>query len=158
MTGLGRAADSSAVVRAVRGVRTVLRRNRARIVAGLGDPWSDQAEIREVERVRTVLSTSRLARLLSALVMGPVIASRQAHIRRFLDPLVSQDLPAKIRTGSCAIIVAVVTHTVLLAALGVPVHTLGWTTRAGLVVAGLIGLRWPEPFAAAWKDRQTRSR
>jgi hypothetical protein len=136
----------------------MFRRNRQRIAAGLGDPWSDQAEIREVERVRTLLSTSRIARVLSFLIMAPVVASREARVRRLLAPLATLDLPARIRTGGCTIIVAVATHTVLLAVLGVPVHTLGWSTRAGLLAAGLIGLRWPEPFAAAWTDRQTRSR
>jgi hypothetical protein len=158
MSVLRNALDSSAVAGRVSRARQWLRVTRERMAVGLGERWSDQQERRELERVRTVMSTSRLARLLSSLVMAPVIASRQARVRRLLDPLVSQDLPAKIRTGSCAIVVAVLTHTVLLAVLGVPVQALGWSTRAALLAAGVIGLRWPGPFAAAWRDRQTRSR
>lgn len=158
MSGLGNAIKSSVLAGRLSRVRRWLRVTNERIAVGLGERWSDQLERREVERVRAVLSTSRLANLLSSLVMAPVIASRQARVRRFLNPLVSQDLPAKIRTGGCAIIVAVLTHTVLLFVLSVPVYALGWGFRGALLAAGMIALRWPEPIAAAWKDRQTRSR
>lgn len=158
MSALGNAIASSTVARRLSRARQWFRVTGERMAVGLGERWSAQQERREFERVKVVMSTSRLAGVLSALVMAPVIASRQARVRRLLDPVISQDLPAKIRTGSCAIIVAVLTHTVLLAVLGVPVQTLGWSTRAILLAAGLIGLRWPGPFAAAWKDRQARSR
>ena len=144
MSVFERAFHSSAIVRAIR-----------RFTAA---EWSARQEAVEAERMRALLSTSRIAAVVSSVVNAPVLASREAAIRRGLAPLVTMDLVPRIRTGSCAIIVAVVCHTALLALFGVRVYTLGWVTRVVLLAAGVMGLRWPEPFAAAWKDRQTRSR
>lgn len=158
MTVLRRATESSAVVRRLAPIAGWLRQTRQRIGVGLGEPWSDRQERREVERVRGLVSTSRIAAVVSSVVMAPVIASREAAVRRMLEPLHTLALPDRIRTASVAIIVAVLTHTALLAVLGVPVQVLGWSTRVVLVAAGASGVCWPEVFAAAWKDRQTRSR
>lgn len=156
MTVLRRAMDASLVVRRTASVTQWLRQTRQRIAIGLGDAWSDRQEMREVERIRDLVSTSRIAAVLSALVTAPILASREARVRRLLDPLRRLELREQIRTASCAIVVAAFTHTALLALLGVPVHVLGWTMRMVLVAVGAIGLRWPEAFAAAWKDRQER--
>lgn len=158
MTAFRRAAGSSLIVRSVRRLVMGLRTMDQRIAAGLGDPWSAAQEAHETESVRRLLSTSRIAALLSALMTALTAASREAYVARWLGPLHGLDLPSRIRTGGVAIIVAVVSHTILMAVIGVPVHSLGWTMRAVLVAGGAIALRWPEPFAAAWKDRQTRSR
>jgi hypothetical protein len=54
------------------------------------------------------------------------------------------------------VIVATLTHIVLLAALAVPVHTLGWSFRSGLIVAGLTVAWRPEALAASWRDKAER--
>ena len=148
--------ESSLVVRRLAPFGQWLRETRRRISVGLGEVWSDRQEIREVERIRILLSTSRIAAVLSSVVMAPIMASREASVGRMLDPLRSFDLRARIRTASCAIVVAVLTHTALLALLGIPVHVLGWSMRLGLLAAGAIGLRWPDLLAAAWHDKQSR--
>ena len=175
MTVLRRAMASSVVIRRLRRIadgsrvyaavaawtrwvpgRRWLRETERRIVVGLGGAWSGQEEIRTVERLDALVSTSKVAAVLSGTVMAPILASRDARLRRLFHSAGSLDLPAKVRTGSCAIIVAVLTHTVLLAVIGVPVHLLGWSLRVGLGAAGALGLWRPEAVAAAWRDRQIR--
>ena len=125
---------------------------------GLGGEWSEQQERRTVEQLDALASSSRIVAGLSSLITALVAAWRESGLRRVLQGILSLDLEDKISVGGWAIIVAVLTHTALLAVLGVPVHALGWSVRLGLVAAGVIGLRRPEPVAAAWKDRHTRSR
>jgi hypothetical protein len=141
-----------------RAVTRWLHVTRQRIVEGLGGEWSDQEEIRTVERLGTLLSTSRIATMVASVVRAPMAASRDARVWRLLGPLRSPDLATRVRTGSCAIVAAVLCHTVLLAVVGVPVYGLGWTTRAGLLAIGAAGLRWPHAVVAAWRDRQNRAK
>jgi hypothetical protein len=177
MTAFTRAMDSSLVVRSIRRLAAGsvvcaaaiaitrwpettrwLRQTRQRIVVGLGGEWSEEEERRTVEQLDALASSSRLVAGLSSVVTAPLPAWRTSGLRRVLWGILSWDLEHKIEVASRAIIVAVLTHTALFWVLGEPVHALGWSTRALLVAAGLMGLRWPELFAAAWKDRQTRSR
>ncbi len=177
MTAFMRAMDSSVVVRHIRrlaagsvvcarvsaitrwpDVASWLRQTRQRIVVGLGGAWSAEEERRTVEQLDALASSSRLVAGLSSVVTAPLPAWRASGLRRVLQGILSWDFEHKIGVASWAIIVAVLTHTALLAVLGEPVYALGWSVRLGLVAAGVIGLRWPEPVAAAWKDRQTRSR
>ena len=55
--------------------------------------------------------------------------------------------------SGCIVLMAVITHAVLLAVLGIEVHVAGWGIRACLAAACVIVVRSPGPFAAAWRDR-----
>jgi hypothetical protein len=99
---------------------------------------------------------SRIAGALLAFARAAVAASREAGLRRCLDGMAALDARTTVQIGSVAIIVAVLCHAAIFAVLGVTVHALGWTTRAALLAAGLVMLRTPDAFAAAWNDRETR--
>jgi hypothetical protein len=74
-----------------------------------------------------------------------------------LNPILGLDLVGRVCMAGCMIAVAVITHTVLLAALGVPVHEIGWGIRAGVLLSSMVVARWPDTFAAAWIARTTRT-
>ena len=161
-----RAIDSSAVVHLIRPVvetsvvcaavvSTVhwLRRTRERIVVGLGGKRSAQQTTRDSQQLDALAADSRLIAALSSLWTIPSIAWRESGVKHLLDPILGMDLLNRTRMSGCIIVIAVMTHTVLLAVLGVPVHEVGWAIRGGLVVVCVIVVRWPEPFAAAWRDR-----
>lgn len=175
MTAFTRAMNSSAVVRSVRTLaagsvvlaglaaiarwpRTTrwLRQNRQRVIAGFGGPWSDQEERRTTEELDVLVSSSRIAAMLSSLVTPPRAAWRESRLRCVRDGWARQDIVDKVRASSCAIIVAVLTHTVLLWGLGVPVHALGWSTRVFLLAGGTLSFRRAQAVAAALRDWQTR--
>jgi hypothetical protein len=98
-------------------------------------------------------SESGLVAALSSVLAAPSIALREAGVFRLLQPLLDLDLSNRIRVVGCITLVAVITHTLLLALLRVPVHGLGWGMRVALVAASTVAIRWPEPIAAAWSDR-----
>ena len=126
---------------------------RDRVLTGLAREPSEEPESRTRERIEALAANSRVMGALSLILTAPALAAREARVRRLLDPLLGLDLPARLRIGAFVSLVAVATHTILLALLGVPVHALGWGVRAGLFVAGAIVLRRPGVLAAAWIAR-----
>jgi hypothetical protein len=104
-------------------------------------------------RLDVVVAGSRVVALLSSAVQASSLAQRDARAVRVLEPLLSLDLVNTIRVMGYVALIAVITHTLLLAVLRVAVHEAGWAMRAALVAASAIVMRWPEPFAAAWQDR-----
>ena len=158
--------DSSASVRVIRrvvaGSTTCARvtaiavrfRPRQRIVPGAGR--RGEQEIRMAELRDTLMAGSRLMGVLDAAAVTATTAWRSAHLTRLLQPVLSLDRPEMIRAGAGIIVIAVVTHSVLLAALEVPVRAAGWVLRAGLAGASLIVWWRPEVLAAAWKDKAER--
>lgn len=153
---LQRVAAGSAACAAVAAGRRGLRRARARIVEGLGGEWSRERELRTTERLEALFANSRVVAALLSLLGSPSAAPREAKAKRLLDPVLTLDLPSRVRTVGFVVVVAVLTHTLLLAALGVPVAALGWGIRAGLVAAGLIVVWRPGAPAAAWRDRTAK--
>jgi CBS domain containing-hemolysin-like protein len=143
----------SAVCTALAVVVRGLRRNRRRIVAGLGGEWSRERELRTTERLEALVADSWVVSALSSAVAAPSAAPREARARRLLDPILSQDLPARVRILGCVIVIAVLTHTLLLELLGVAVPAGGWGIRAGLVASSLLVAWRPGALAAAWRDR-----
>ena len=130
-----------------------LRRTRERIVVGLGGEWSDEEQLGTAKRLDTVVADSRILNALSSIVMAPTSAWREAAVWRVLDPILSVDLPTRFHLGGSVVVVATLTHTVVLALLGVPVHALGWSFRVGLFAVGLLFVWRPEALAAAWRDK-----
>lgn len=131
---------------------------RRRIAIGARGEWSPRQEARDVALVDGLLSRSVVVRALRALVTPSIAASHDSSARRTLGSMVDRDLAATVQTGGVAFIVAVLSHTTLLALLGVSVHALGWGIRTVLLVAGLAALQWPTTLAAAWDDKLTRSK
>jgi CBS domain containing-hemolysin-like protein len=161
-----RAIDSSAVVRLIRpaiagsavcaaaaSALRSLRRTREGIVVGVGGRRSARQAVRTNQQLDAMAADSRVIDALSSLLTAPSVARREAGAARLLDLVLGLDLLERIRISAYIIVVAVMTHTVLLAVLGVPVHEVGWGIRAGLLVGCVILVRWPESFAAAWRDR-----
>ena len=143
----------SAVCAAAASALRWLRRTRERIVVGLGGRWSAQQALRTSQRLDAIASDSRVIGQFSSWLTAPSLAWREARLTGLLTPIFSLDLPERIRMSGCIMLMAVLTHAVLLAVLGVPVHEVGSWIRAGLVVVCVIVVRWPRPFAAAWRDR-----
>jgi hypothetical protein len=143
----------SAVCAAAASALQWLRRTRERIVVGLEGGWSAQQAAGTSRQLDAIASGSRVIGALASLSTAPSAALREAGAARLLDPILGLDLRERIRMSACIIVVAVLTHTVLLAQRGVPVHEVGWWIRVGLVIICVIGVRWPEPLVAAWRDR-----
>lgn len=146
-------AAGSAIYAAVAAVNRVLRRTRQRIVVVLGGEWSVEQQIRTTERLNALVADRRIVAVLSSLVTATLTAGRDAGARRMVAPFFDLDLPARVRAGGCVVVIAVLTHIVLLAVIGVPVHAFGWGIRVGLVAAGLAVVWRPGAPSAAWRDR-----
>jgi hypothetical protein len=141
-------ASASAVLRSLAGARH-------RIVVGLHSSGSASRTGPASHRLEGMVGDSRVVRAFWSLFTVPAALPRESGVARLLDPIVALDLPGRVRAAACTILAAVATHTLLMAALGVHVHALGWTIRAALVAGCAIVLRFPASFAAAWSDRRT---
>jgi hypothetical protein len=104
-------------------------------------------------RLASVGADSRAVSTLWAFTIPPVAAWHDSGVTRFATHFMRLDLQSKIQATGIAIAVAVIVHIVLLRALHVPVQALGWGTRACLLTAGVVMIRWSRPVAAGWRDR-----
>jgi hypothetical protein len=127
----------------------------ARIAAASSATRSAGESLDATRRLETMASESRVVAALSSVFAAPSIALREAGVVRLVQPLVDLDLSNRIRVVGCITLVAVITHTLLLALLRAPVHGVGWGIRVALVAASAMVVRWPDPFAAAWQDRDS---
>ena len=165
-----RAMDSSATARVVRpmiagsglcalgaGVAASVWRTRERIIAGLGGEWSDKKARRSAAQIDALAAQSRVVKTLRSWSLAPSVACREGVVGQMLDLILSLDLQARVSVGGGVTVVAVLTHTFVLTALGVPVQLVGWSIRAGLVAVGLLLLRRPDAVAAAWNDKSAPS-
>jgi len=143
------------VLRPVRRAAQWLQQTNARIAVGLrgrGAPAPPPAP----EQFDAIVSDSRVVRALSACVNAPFDAWEGARTRRFVDAVLALDLAVRVRLIGWALLVAVLTHTVVMAVLRVHVFQLGWTFRGVVAVAATILMWRPDVFAAAWRDRAHR--
>lgn len=104
-------------------------------------------------RLDAVVTNSRFMAALRTAIGAPARAFGDAHARRLLAPFLDLDALSQSRAVGWVMIIAVITHTIALAVLRVPVQVLGWSTRGGLIAAGLLLARRPLAVAAAWKDK-----
>lgn len=161
----GRLTDSSvavAVIRRlargiVRGVSktvTAAKQTNARMAIGLRrEPKSPPASSEQLE---ALIKDSRTVRALVALASAPIAAWQHARAKRLLDAFTAIEPTARIRLVGCALFTAVVTHTAVIAAIGVHTFGVGWVTRVIAAAAAAALMAWPGVFAAAWKDRASR--
>jgi len=104
-------------------------------------------------RLASVGADSRAVSSIWALTIPTVAAWHESGVTRLATHFTRLDLQSKIQAAGIAVAVAVMVHIVLLRALHVPVQALGWGTRACLLTAGVVMIRWPRPVAAGWRDR-----
>jgi hypothetical protein len=160
------AVDSSVVVRVALpvvdgsvvcgGVVAVVRwivRTRAGIVAGLGGTWSPEQEARSEARVETLVADSRLAGLLRVSMAAAAAADRGSRLRRLMDRVLALELVTRARLAGLVAVAAVITQTIVVSIVGVPVQRVGWSVRACMAVAGLVLVWRPRVFALAWQSR-----
>ena len=169
---VGRAMSSSVLVRAGRRVAAGSalcavvvaaarwqRRTEERIGVGLGGEWSREQERRTTEALVTLVAGSRavagsrVVAALSSLLAAPLAALPAAGSMRLLAPVLRRDLQARVRVAGYVLAIAVLTHTLLLGAFGIPVQAVGWGFRIGVASAGLFAIWRPEALAAAMRDR-----
>ena len=129
---------------------------RRRITKGFGGEWSAEQERQSVAQMDAIVGSSRIAAGVGWVVTRTVDAWHSSRTQQVLSAAARTPSEDVIRICGVAMLVAVVTHTVLLALLGVPVYRLGWASRIVVSAAGLIALRHSAAVVAALKDRRAR--
>ena len=130
-----------------------LRRDRHRIIVGLGGEWSEVREARSAEHIAALTRQSRFVAILSSVVNMPFDAWPESGVARKLECVFRLDLNTRFRLIGWIIATSVITHVVLLGALGVPVDFLGWSVRVLLLVASALVIWRPGALASAWTTR-----
>ena len=166
---IGRAVDSSTVVGLARRIASDsaacaivalavrwLDQTDERIAVGLRGGWSRQRESLTRERLHALAADSRVVAALWSFVNAPSAALPEARARRLLSPIRRLTVPERIRMAGAATIVAVLTHVLVTAMLGLHIYVTGWSIRAGLVTAGVVAIWRPEALVSAWKDRKAK--
>lgn len=156
VSAVQRVAAGSALCAAVVAAARWHRRTQERIVVGLGGAWSREQERRKNEDLATIVAGSRLVAALSSLTTAPLAALPAAASMRLLSPVLRGNLQARVRVVGCALVIAVVTHTLLLGVFGVPVQASGWGVRIAVGTAGVFAVWRPAALTAAIRDRTTR--
>ena len=150
-THLSRLVENSAVIGAAKKIARLIAAADARVAADI--QWRPEDQKRERDRFANVASTSWIVRTLESYVSAFASAWNGAAVRRLADWALTLPVEDRSRMIGVILVTAVLTHIVILALLGEPVHALGWSTRVGLLAAGVFAFRWPEVFAAAWRDK-----
>ena len=148
-----RVAAGSVLCAAVVAATEWLRRIRERIAVGLQGERSPEPGLRRTEELATLVAHSRVVAALSSLLAAPLAALPAAGSMRLLAPVLSRDLQARVRVAGYVLVIAVLTHTLLLGAFGIPVQAVGWGLRIGVGTAGLFAIWRPGALAAAISDR-----
>lgn len=155
---IARAAESSIVVRA--GSRAVarcaawVRQTNARLAVGLRGRSTQPTA--SPEQLRMVTDDSVAVRVLSHLIDIPVNAWQDASAKRLLDSMLALDVVVQMSLLGWMLLAAVVTHIVIMAAVGTRVYLLGWSTRAALAALAIALIARPAAFGAAWRERHAR--
>src|SRR2546423_1560099 len=96
-----------------------LSQTRERLAVGVRGDWSPAQEIRTVELVDALASNSRVVTALRSFARAPIAASRNGAFRDAAVRAWRVDRSLKVRVAGGALIVAVLSHSVLFFALGV---------------------------------------
>jgi hypothetical protein len=162
---LRRAVDSSATVDVVRrvvagsalcaGIRLAATRIGAFISTAppVETPWTRAEAIRLREQRDALLGGSRLAGVFDRAATAGTAIWRHAQARHALQQFAGLTRTERCRAAAATVLIATLTHAALLAALGDPVHAVGWSVRAVLLAASLLVLWRPGVVAAAWTDK-----
>ena len=152
---LRRLIASSAICQTVLALARCVGRTEQRILEGLRTEWSAEQEMLQF---LAFAHDSRVAMFVSSLILSaPRAAWNEAGVRRLLDPMLRLEVPERIRVVGWTLVIAVLTHTGILAAFGTPTSSLGWGFRAAVGAVGLFVAWRPSAIAAAWDDRRRRA-
>lgn len=157
-------AEGSVVIRAVAGAWAGFGRV-SRQVAGLaervdtaaGRARSSPPDPADEARVKQVLASSRLVRWIDAAIDVPPRAWRTSRVRAWLEPMArdfrSQPPADQVRLVGWMLLVATVTHIVLVVAFG---EAVGWPTYTAWTVflaVVCVPTFWSGGVVAAWTNR-----
>lgn len=130
-----------------------LRRTGARIEAGLQEPRPDDERSPGDGGVETLINGSHVMTVAAWLIATLDAALTESFSVRLLGPVLQADLATRIRVGGYTVLFAVLTHTLLLAALGGSVTAIGWSLRIGVAIAALVAVGRSNALAVAARDR-----
>ena len=116
--------------------------------------WTATQERDARERLVRVVQGSRVVEVVTRVAELPVVAWQAALVRQWLTHIAGRRVENRIEMAGCAAVAAVITHSVLLWGMDVPVSGLGWSLRALLLTGGLAGVWSPAGLAAAVRDKQ----
>jgi hypothetical protein len=137
-------------------VQGVLRFDSA-VGAGLRGSWSPARSARREERMSAFARESRILSVIETIATAPAAGGRESKVKHVLET-VGANPAATFHFAGMALVVAVLTHIMLFAALGVSVGTLGWIVRIGVATAGFMTASQSRVLAAAWIDKTSRRR
>jgi hypothetical protein len=146
------AAEGSVTVKAIRGASVWLRKigERSFMWASTGWFWEKPRRAEPLERLA---DDSRLITIFQSCLDLSGAAWRHASLRRMARPIVDCDLATRIRLMAWTFVIAVLTNTLLLWALGVSRTSRGLTIQVTVVIVGVLVIWRPGALAAAWKER-----
>lgn len=151
-----RVSSDSLLCRAILRVHRAAQRAEQGVAVGLGRPWRREDERRSTAQISALLEESSLLAILRSIARAPFAAPRDAKARQLLIPILDASLATTMFLTGVAIIVAVLTHCVLSALIGLRIDAIGWSARLGVAAVGLLAVWRPDAAAAAWKDRKVR--
>lgn len=150
----------SAVCRAVAaGYRKAIDGAR-RVDAALGRVPLPPPDPNDEARAKSVLASSRLVRWIDAALDVPGRAWQSSTLRRWMQPSVdgvrALPLPERIRLLGLVLLIAAITHIVLVLAVADPVGWPTWVAWVSFVAAAVVLVRWPAEVLAAWPTSRLR--
>jgi hypothetical protein len=114
------------------------------------------------ERVKTVLKSSRLVMWIDAAIDLPARAWQSSAVRRWLQPTIdavgAQSTADQLRLLGWTLIVAAMTHIVLVLAFSEPVGWPTWLAWLVFIAAAMVVACWPAQVVTAWRDSRFRRR
>jgi hypothetical protein len=129
-----------------------------RVDAAAGRARSTPVDPADEARVREVLAHSRLVRAIDAAIDVPPRAWRSSALRAWLAPMArdfrSQPAAEQIRLIGWAVIVATLTHIVLVVAFGEPVGWPTWTVWLSFLALACVPVFSSQGVVAAWANRR----
>jgi hypothetical protein len=147
--------------RARRGGRTALNAAR-RVDSALGRVPLPDPDPADEERVKTLLASSRLVMWIDSALEIPGRAWRSSAVRRWTQPSLDavRLLPpaGRIRLLGWMLVVATITHIVLVLAIAEPVGWPTWVAWLSFVSAAAVAACWPSEVLAAWATSKIRQR
>lgn len=119
--------------------------------------WTAQQEAQSVVRLRQVVGDSAIVTTLSRTARATAVAWQEARVTAWVRQAWLVDVASMVRMGGAALMAAVVTHVLWLAAFGIAVSPVGWMLRAALVAGGAAAAWRPDVVAAAVTDKAGRA-
>lgn len=164
MSKLKRIAEGSVVIRALAAGWSWFGRASRRVVAltqqideAAGRARVTPPDPADEARVKEVLGNSRLVRLIDRAIDVPPRAWKSSAVRAWLEPtareFLAQPAADQVRLVGWMLIVATVTHIVLVVAFGEAVGWPTWTAWSIFIALVCVPTFWSRGVVAAWANR-----